>query len=202
MKEKLLCIALMVCTIMKANAANPDTLAGKTIFTSQCTSCHAIGRVVVGPALKDVDKRRSEQWIMAFVRGSQKVIKNGDTTAKNLFEKFNETVMPDHPGLTDDNIRDVVAYIKAESIKTETPVALSVTGPDENISYKNSSLLHQIIFIDGSGPGSDKPISFADYTTWIFIFCGIFFFIGTLCLVVRAKKLIADLNKKYDLKEQ
>ncbi|HCU46613.1 MAG TPA: cytochrome C, partial [Sphingobacterium sp.] len=40
---------------------------GKALFKSRCASCHAIDKRVIGPALKDVDKRHEEKWIIDFI---------------------------------------------------------------------------------------------------------------------------------------
>ncbi|HVZ57917.1 MAG TPA: cytochrome c [Chitinophagaceae bacterium] len=88
---------------------------GKAIFTSRCAACHNVNKVMTGPALAGVDQRRPIEWIIHFVHSSQKVVKSGDSYAVALFEKFNKIQMPDHPDLTDDQIRSIVDYIKSEA---------------------------------------------------------------------------------------
>ena len=51
--------------------------SGESLFKGNCTVCHAINEVVIGPALRDVHERQSEEWIYAFIKNSQKVIKSG-----------------------------------------------------------------------------------------------------------------------------
>ena len=92
---------------------------GKAIFSTRCSSCHNINKMVVGPALAGVDQRRSIDWIIKFVQSSQTLIKSGDKDATALFAKFNIT-MPDHPDLTPSNIKSVVEYIKSQSLATGT----------------------------------------------------------------------------------
>ena len=42
---------------------------GEQIFTTICIACHTIGGVkFVGPDLKDVQKRHSEEWLVKFIR--------------------------------------------------------------------------------------------------------------------------------------
>jgi mono/diheme cytochrome c family protein len=88
---------------------------GKQLFQTRCTACHSVNTQVVGPALAGIDKRRDLNWITHFVHSSQTVIKEGDPYADALFIKFNKTVMPDHPDITDAQIKDIVAYIVRES---------------------------------------------------------------------------------------
>ena len=52
--------------------------AGEKLFKANCTVCHAVNEKVVGPALRDVHKRRTLEWIKAFVKNSQKVKKNSN----------------------------------------------------------------------------------------------------------------------------
>jgi len=100
---------------------------GKNIFSTRCTACHKIDKDFAGPALANVDKRHTTDWIIKFVHSSQSVIKSGDTSAVALFSKFNGTIMPDHPDLSEENIKSIVEYIKDESTKV-VPVA---TAPFE-----------------------------------------------------------------------
>jgi mono/diheme cytochrome c family protein len=88
---------------------------GKELFNNNCTSCHQVSdQVVVGPGLKDVDKRRPLPWLVAFIKNSQKVIQSGDKYAVDLYSKFNKTVMPPHD-FSDADITAIVAYIAKES---------------------------------------------------------------------------------------
>lgn len=99
---------------VKANPDNPP-VEGKSIFTSRCASCHNVNKVLTGPALAGVDERRSIDWIINFVHSSQTMVKKGDKDAVAVFEKFNKIPMPDHPDLTEENIKSIVEFIKSES---------------------------------------------------------------------------------------
>ena len=66
---------------------------GENLFKGNCTVCHAINEVIIGPALRDVHERQSEEWIYAFIKNSQKVIKSGDEYAVNLYNEYNKTLM-------------------------------------------------------------------------------------------------------------
>lgn len=99
---------------------------GAALFNGNCTSCHAVGKEVLGPDLKDVSKRRQIDWILKWVKNSSAVIASGDPYANALFAKFNKTVMPAQ-SLKDDEIKAIVAYIDAESLKA--PKAKIAQGP-------------------------------------------------------------------------
>lgn len=87
---------------------------GETLFNNNCTVCHAINEVVVGPALKNVHERRELPWLINFIRNSQQVIQSGDDYAVNLYNEYNKTLMPSFD-FSDEQITNIVAYVKAES---------------------------------------------------------------------------------------
>ena len=92
----------------------------------------------MGPALKDVHKRRDIKWVKSFVKNSTKFIESGDKDAKALFEKFNKTQMPAFEGtLKDQDIEAVYAYLKTES---EAPAPAEVApAPAAPADPKNGS---------------------------------------------------------------
>ncbi len=117
MKTKVF-VAILGCLFFSITQSTAlPTGKGENIFTTRCIACHRIDKDFAGPALAKVDKRHTMNWIINFVHSSQTVIKSGDTSAIALFTKFNGTVMPDHPDLTNDDIASVVEYIKEESTK-------------------------------------------------------------------------------------
>ncbi|MCZ6702499.1 MAG: cytochrome c [Ignavibacteria bacterium] len=98
---------------------------GETIFKKTCIACHTIGSGrLVGPDLKNVFDRRSEEWIISFVKSSQSMIKSGDPDAVAIFNEYNKLVMLDQ-NLTDDQIKDVMRYIKKQSSGSGQTTALT-----------------------------------------------------------------------------
>jgi mono/diheme cytochrome c family protein len=98
---------------------------GQNLFRQNCTVCHAINDIVVGPALGGVHTRRSTPWLIAFIRNSQRVIASGDPVAVDLYNRYNRTEMPSF-NFSDEEIISILAYIKAE---TDRP-ATAGPGPD------------------------------------------------------------------------
>lgn len=88
---------------------------GEQKFTSVCTACHTIGKGrLVGPDLSGVTDRRSEEWLIQFIKSSQKMVNSGDADAAAIFEEYNKIMMPDN-NFTDDEIKAVIAHIKSKS---------------------------------------------------------------------------------------
>ena len=109
MIRRLVLFALMAAPLLSPSAyANAE---GEQLFKTMCKACHHLEMRLVGPALKDVDQRHSEDWLIKFIKSSQSVIASGDQTAIDLFNTYNKVPMPDQD-LSDDQIRSILAYIK------------------------------------------------------------------------------------------
>ncbi|MBK9047193.1 MAG: c-type cytochrome [Bacteroidetes bacterium] len=105
--------------------AQPD---GASLFKAQCAQCHSVGsNKVIGPGLKDVHTRRNEEWLLKWTKNSQGVIKSGDAYAVKLYNEYNQTAMPSF-ALSDDEIKSIFAYIKAEGEKVAAAPAPGAAG--------------------------------------------------------------------------
>lgn len=147
MKIKLFFLqTIIMLTLNNSLFATEIAQQGKDIFKARCAACHKIGSVFTGPDLTGIDKRRSVEWIINFVQSSQTVIKKGDKDAVALFETFNKTMMPDHTDLKDADIKNIVAYIKEESIILGKNTAPFKTPVNFQPNYKPISS-HNYVFI-------------------------------------------------------
>lgn len=93
---------------------NPTS--GEKLFKGTCTACHSIGKgKIVGPDLIHVSKRYDEKWLISWIKSSQTMVKKNDPIAVKLFNGNNKIIMPDAP-LTDAQVKDILAYIKKNSL--------------------------------------------------------------------------------------
>lgn len=80
-------------------------------FDKSCSSCHSVGfGDDVGPDLKGVTERRTEKWLLNFIKDSQGVIQTGDPIAVELFNKYRKKKMPEQD-LSDGEIRALLNFI-------------------------------------------------------------------------------------------
>lgn len=157
---------------------------GETLFTNNCTVCHAINEVIVGPALRDVHERRELPWLINFIRNSQQVIQSGDDYAVNLYNEYNKTLMPSFD-FTDEQITNIVAYIKAES---EAPVeTAAVEG--EAVAAEGGQ----------AAAGGGMP---SQYLTIVLIGLLVILVLILLVLVLIITVLTRFLNERKDLDEE
>src|SRR3990172_2846021 len=85
--------------------------SGKEIYQKSCAACYSIGGGrLVGPDLKGVNEKRPQDWLLKFIKSSDKVVKSGDKIAVALLAEY-KMPMPDQ-ALSDDQIRKVLAHVK------------------------------------------------------------------------------------------
>ncbi|NDH91378.1 MAG: cytochrome C, partial [Flavobacteriia bacterium] len=78
---RVLTIALMVSALPYAAHAEGDAELGKKLFKANCASCHKLDKKLVGPALGGVTERRSEEWLLAWIRNNAELRASGDADA-------------------------------------------------------------------------------------------------------------------------
>lgn len=96
--------------------AQADLDAGKKLFKANCAVCHNknMKGKSTGPALGGTQERweGKEDVLYAWIRNSAAVIASGDAYAVKMFNDNNKTPMSAFPNLTDDDIVNLLGYIK------------------------------------------------------------------------------------------
>lgn len=125
-KNKLKTISgLIAMTAIMSFGVN-DIMAqnGEAIFKQNCSMCHSVGtNRLVGPGLQGITTKRSEAWLLKFIKSSQGLIKSGDADAKAIFEEFGKVTMPDQ-NLPEGDVKAILAYITSKS-----PAEVTSTAP-------------------------------------------------------------------------
>ena len=93
-----------------------DAAAGAAIFKQKCTACHGIEKAVVGPALKGIDTKYDEAWLLKWIKNAPAFIASGDAQAVKASE-YSPAMMSAFPELSDDDIKNIVAYVKVGDVK-------------------------------------------------------------------------------------
>jgi hypothetical protein len=98
------------------DSSAPRAIAyGKSIFETNCRSCHSIGTVITAPALAYIGQRRSEAWLYDFIRNNDKVLASGDCYARYIYNIYNKTPLNTFPELNHAEVRCLIDYITSES---------------------------------------------------------------------------------------
>ncbi len=106
-----------------------DIELGEGLFSSNCASCHYLGpesKKLVGPGLNDhIFEEYTTEWLYSWIKNSSELIASGDEQAVAVFEQYNKSVMTAFPYFTNDDIDNILAYIKAGPAEVEEVVVES-----------------------------------------------------------------------------
>ena len=125
-----------------------DLKAGESLYKANCTSCHAIDRKVIGPALKDVIEAEDEAWMIKWIKNSQSLVKAGDPAAVKIFNEYNQSIMSSFPQFSDDDTKNIIAYVKAERDKPKAaPTDAAGAGTGANASAVNDYTIIGLVIL-------------------------------------------------------
>lgn len=82
---------------------------GKELFESRCAACHGLDKAIAGPALGNVLKVATPEFVMNMILNTNEMVAK-DPTVKKLLAKYG-TPMP-APGLSEEEARAVVEYFR------------------------------------------------------------------------------------------
>ncbi len=125
---------------------------GKSLFSQNCASCHAVHKDLTGPALAGVEDRWGDKdRLHAWIRNNQAVIKSGDPYAVALYNKWNKSAMNLFPNLKDEEIDAILGYINSvpdPAIVAATPGAegaSQASGGDNTLLFGILTLILAVV---------------------------------------------------------
>lgn len=182
--RNLLSIMLGLCAISGSIAQEIPSdasiiAAGESAFKANCTQCHQIWEVRLGPALNGIHEKRSIEWLNSWIKNSQAMIQSGDEDAVALWDEYQPTVMPAYP-FSDEQVMELLAYIKAETD----------AGPP----------VEEVVVTGEGGDGSGDAVSSA-YLMAIIVILIVILILALVALGIAIKTLVKYLKDK-DLDEE
>lgn len=144
------CLALMLSFTTISFAQ--DVAKGKELFNSNCAACHKLDGMSTGPALRGVVDRHdgNVEWLHKWIKSSSSLIKSGDATAVKLFNEWNKVVMNDFPGLSDEDIDNILAYTSEEKAVAPVPTGGGdggAQGQSNNDGVSNIIVLGALVVV-------------------------------------------------------
>ena len=97
-----------------------SVIAGGALFAEHCSSCHndSLCCNLTGPALGNVHRVRTREWLTEWTLNSQAMIASGDPDALCLWAEWGPTVMSSFEDeLTGDEIGAIYDWIASESLR-------------------------------------------------------------------------------------
>jgi mono/diheme cytochrome c family protein len=100
-----------VTSVTLDEAINEEmVIAGQELYNQMCSACHKPSVKFIGPAPKDILKRRSPEWVMNMILNPQEMVEKNET-AKALLEEYNNVPMTDM-GLSEEQARSIIEYFR------------------------------------------------------------------------------------------
>jgi len=189
MKTKFIIAAVALVAISFSKSYCQD---GGQIFRTNCGACHTVGKgKLVGPDLKGVQDRHSEEWILKWVHSSQTLVKSGDKDAVKLFNDNNQIQMPDQ-ALSDNDVKTILAYIKTGGepvVAAAAPSSTVNSSGTDNITAATQKVAED----EKANPSFITSLGFTNYI--------VLFLIGILLIVIwvlslAVKSLTEELKAK------
>lgn len=119
-------LCVMLSSLMVSAQDLPgDPANGRKLFNAQCAACHKLDRRLVGPAMAGITERRSQEWLIRWIRNNAELRASGDKDAIAVYEEYNRSAMPAFPLLSDQDILDILAY----TIVGDQPASPAGDGP-------------------------------------------------------------------------
>lgn len=120
-------LSFLIVNVSKAQ----DVAEGRTLFKSKCASCHALDHDGTGPALTPKVKELEESFLIPWIRNNVELRASGNAQAIEA-AKFSPSEMTTFPNLTDDQIKNIIAYAKEGEPKKVAEAGAAVV--DEGVS--------------------------------------------------------------------
>lgn len=100
--------------VVATPAAGPAIITkdGKELFNLKCKVCHAPDRDAYGPALINFNKKRTDAWLLKWIKDAQQLIDAGDKEAIAIHKQWGNKKHPVQEKLNQEQIQAIIIYLK------------------------------------------------------------------------------------------
>ena len=122
--------------------AQGDAAKGEAIFKAKCTTCHAIDRKLVGPALgTQLTTETDDKFLTKWVQNNQALIAAKDPKAVAIYNQYNQSGMTVFADLSDGDVANILTYVRTtwkaikSAPKTAAGGASTESGPSNLVIF-------------------------------------------------------------------
>lgn len=107
-----------------------DAAKGEALYkSSSCGACHKVDQRLTGPALGPiVAVEADEDYLIKWIQNNQALIEAKNPKAVKIYDEYNQAAMPVFATLSDQDVKDILGYVKAEFKKIEDAKAAPAAG--------------------------------------------------------------------------
>jgi mono/diheme cytochrome c family protein len=138
MRTLVLAAAISLSVSLKAEFKASAEEGKKLYEANNCGSCHAMDKKVVGPALRGVNDRRSEEWLIKWIRNNEALRKSGDADANALYKEYGGAAMNIFENLSPDQVKHILEYIKTAPKPVVPKTTTAAAGEESGKSDSNT----------------------------------------------------------------
>ncbi|MDR3693268.1 cytochrome c3 family protein [Mucilaginibacter sp.] len=110
--------------------AQGDAAKGEAIFKAKCTTCHAVDRLVIGPALgPQLNIETDDKFLTKWIQNNQTLIAAKDPKALAIYNKFNQAGMTVFADLSDGDVANILTYVRTTYKAMQSAPKTAVGGP-------------------------------------------------------------------------
>jgi cytochrome c551/c552 len=133
---------LLILLIFLLSSGNARSQDGRALFMANCAQCHNPIKVVVGPALKGVTSRVTDNKLLHdWIHNNVNVLASGNTYFNNLYDQYGKAPMNSFPDLSDAEIDAILKYVN----NYEAPLAATNTSVNPSAEQEDHSVLFGIV---------------------------------------------------------
>lgn len=127
---------ILITLLIATTSLNLWAFEASEVYEKRCSACHTIGLgSKAGPDLKDVTKRREMSWLVKWLMDPMALVKSGDKTAVELFNKHNTNEMPSMSDLGRTEVKRILEFIEktGDEVAAKDPNAAKLSPRDAKI---------------------------------------------------------------------
>jgi mono/diheme cytochrome c family protein len=117
LKRLLPSLTLLLVFSLNLMAQEHDLVNGKKLFDANCAACHRLDKKLIGPPLKGISEKRTNEWLQAWIKDNNALRTSGDQDAIDIFEEYQGIPMLAYPQFTEKDINDILAYTDDKPIE-------------------------------------------------------------------------------------
>lgn len=118
LKRLLSGLILLFVFSFNLSAQEGDPVNGKKLFNANCAACHKLDKKLIGPPLKGISDKRSNEWLHSWIKDNNALRASGDQDAIDIFNEYNGMPMTAYPQLSEQDINDILVYTDDKPVET------------------------------------------------------------------------------------
>ncbi|WP_185866067.1 c-type cytochrome [Blattabacterium cuenoti] len=139
MKKTLFSIFILSFSLLRAEEIQGNAEKGAELFKKNCTACHSMDleKKMIGPALSNVTKKRSREWLHKWIINNRSLRESGDKEALAIYKEYGNLEMNLFPQLSNEQVDDILFFIQnPDSIKKKEKIESHDKSRESEIEEK------------------------------------------------------------------